>query len=1039
MYPHEKITVGRIEQTIERIAAARYESSHPLKLEYSRTAEPVPFSEIRKHMFKPLALDRVWGRFFDCAWIRATVTVPRSFKGKHAALYIVALGEGCVYDTQGNTLQGITCRRLDDRQEFFRKCLVPVLRRARGGEQLTFFIDAAANDVFGAGSDGLFQGGRGAVVERADLVVWRRDVWDLYEDCDFLWNLRNALPETHPRRGRLMFLLNELCNLWEDDPSPALVKRCRALLAPEIARPANASAIQLSAIGHAHMDVAWLWPLRETARKMVRTFTTALKLMEEYPDYKFGVSQPQVFQMIKDGHPKLYRRIKRAVKAKRLEPQGAMWVEADCNIPSGESLVRQVLYGKRFFKKEFGVEIAHLWLPDVFGYSANLPQILKRAGVDYFLTTKINWNQWTDFPHKTFLWRGIDGSEVFTHFPPACNYNAKLTPQELLASVAKFNQRDRCTRMVSLFGPGDGAGGPSRHNLERAKRAKNHEDLPRVTIEFASDFFPKLAADAKDLPAWVGELQLDVHRATLTTQAMSKKFNRLSELELRELEYLHVLTSFAFLTSADIERMWRVVLLNQFHDILPGSSITRVYEESHAQYRRLLLEVADSQDKLRKQAFAGINTSGQGQAVVVTNSLSWDRTENVFVASERKNIRSAVSADGMRVPVQRIRQDGRTGYVFPARVASMGHAVYHLSTRPPSGDVSPVKVTNTCLENDYVKVALDRQGGIRRMKDKRTRRDVLTSSGNQLLLFEDWPYRLDLDAWETEIYHEERAPARAKLVKSRIKAAGPLYAAVENTFQVGDSRMVQTIRLDAHSPLLRFDTWVDWRESHKMLKVCFPVNVHAETASYEIQYGHITHPTHRNTNWDVGQHTCVGQRWVDVSQPNVGVAMLNDCKYAHKVLGNVMSMSLLRSSKSPDHIADMGEHTFSYAILPHEGDLVRGGVVRAGAAFNVPLRAFAAASHSGEVPAAASHFSMDSEHVNIECVKKAEDEKAVILRMYEIHGTDTHATLSLGRPIASVEEVNLMEKPLCTLAARNNRLRLDFKPFELKTIKVTWA
>ena len=1038
MYAHEKITVGRINQTIERIAAARYESPQPLKLEYFRTEEPVPFSEIGRHEFRPLSLNEVWGRYFDCAWIRAGATVPRSFGGKQVALYIVALGEGCVYDTRGNMIQGITCRRLGDHREFFRKCLVPVVKKVRGGERLTFLIDAAANDVFGAGSDGLFEGGRGALVERADLVVWRSDVWDLYEDCDFLWNLRNALPQANPRRARLLYLLNEICNLWEDNPPPELVRQCRALLAPELARRANASAIDISAIGHAHMDVAWLWPLRETVRKMVRTFSTALELMDEYPDYKLGVSQPEVFRMMKDDHPALYRRIKEAVRAGRIEPQGAMWVEADCNIPSGESLVRQVLYGKRFFKREFGVEVNHLWLADAFGYQATLPQILKRADVDYFLTTKISWNQYTKFPHDTFLWRGIDGSDVFTHFPPANTYNAKLTPDELVRSVGNFKQRDRCTRMAALFGPGDGGGGPNRHNLERARRAKNHEDLPRVTIEFARDFFPKLAADARDIPVWAGELQLDIHRGTLTTQALSKKLNRRCELQLRELEYLHVLSEFAHLSSADIEQMWRVVMLNQFHDILPGSSITRVYDESRAQYRELLSEVQRAQDKLRQIVFGKINTSGEGQAVVVTNSLSWERTENVFVASKRKNIRSAVDCNDVSVPVQADRRDGRTGYLFLAKVPSMGHAVYRLSNETAAADVSAVKVTKKSLENGSARATFDAQGGIRRMVDKRLGREVLAGTGNQLLLFEDWPHGMTLDAWETELYHEERPPARAKLIKSRIVADGPLSAAVENTFEIGKSRIVQTVRLDAYSPLLRFDTWVDWRESHKLLKVRFPVNVHAQSASYEIQYGHVAQPTHRSTNWDVAQFICVGHRWVDVSQPNAGVAMLNDGKYAHNVLGNVMTMHLLRASKSPDPGADMGEHTFSYALFPHAGDLVWGGVVRAGAAFNVPLQAFAVASHDGELPPEWHLLSCDCEHVNVECVKKAEDESAAIFRMYEIHGTDTCATLAFGRAVSGAAEVNLMERELRELRVCGDTLALDFRPFELKTLKVTW-
>jgi alpha-mannosidase len=768
--------------------------------------------------------------------------------------------------------------------------------------------------------------------------------------------------------------------------------------------------------------------------------------MQEYPEYRFGASQPQLYAFVKEHHPDLYARVKQAIADGRWEPQGCMWVEADCNICSGESLVRQCIHGKRFFREEFGVDVDHLWLPDVFGYSAALPQILQKSGVRYFLTQKISWNQFNKFPHHTFLWEGIDGTRVFTHFPPADTYNGNCRPRELLYSCRNFAEKDRTDRWLYPYGFGDGGGGPSRHQLESLRRARDCEELPRVEQGFARDFFREAEAAIRDLPLWCGELYLELHRGTLTTQALSKWYNRRCELGLRDGEMLVALAvggrgrDESRPYGEAFDRLWKLVLLNQFHDIIPGSSIGWVYRDSRAQYEQVLGELSGIAAEADQVLAARVDTRGDGRSVLLFNTLSWDREDTVSVPLvEGEEAVTVEAAEGQALPTQMVETDAGRQALVRASVPSVGHAVVFVRPRAWGEVTNPLTVTERLLENEVLRAEFDEQGRLCRLLDKENRREVVPEGGvgNQLALYEDKPAAWD--AWDVDIYYEEVPPETAELVSAEVGEKGPVRASIVQEKRVSNSTLRQEVRLAAGSRRLEFVTQVDWDETDRMLRTSFPVDVRADTASFEIQYGHVARPTHRNTSWDMARFEVVGHKWVDLSEPGYGVALLNDCKYGHKVLGNVLDLNLLRSPKTPDPDADIGHHTFTYALLPHAGMLHESDVIRQGYELNVPVRVIATDAHEGQLPARQSWVSVECEpgaSVILEVLKEADDGNGLIARLYEAHGRPSRCVLRMATPIRAARVCNLLEEDEGDLEVSEGRVVLQMGRFEIVTVRV---
>ncbi|MFQ6133958.1 MAG: alpha-mannosidase, partial [Armatimonadota bacterium] len=983
MLHHPELTERRVERFLRDPRRLWYQGSAPLAAEFIHSEEPIPFAELGGRQWRPIELGERWGGVWESAWFRFSGSVPEEWEGSEVVFLVDTQSEGCVFDQEGEPRLGLVTG-----DEFSRKAMVPLELGEREGNQVTLLVEAAANQ----------RHMHNCHLREARLVRLRRDRWDLYHDMGFLSRLMRALPQEHPRRARIRYALNQALNLYGEGTEEE-VAAARAAVRPVLESPANASADRVSAIGHAHMDVAWLWPLRETVRKIRSTCASVLRLMEEYPDYHFGASQPQLFAFMKEHYPGLYARIKQAVRGGRWEVQGCMWVEADCNLSSGEALVRQVLHGKRFFQAEFGIEVDHLWLPDVFGYSAALPQILRKSGCPYFLTQKISWNQFNRFPYHTFLWEGIDGSRVFTHFPPSDTYNCDCTPGQLLFTARNFAEKDRTDRWIYLFGFGDGGGGPSRHHLELIQRAHDCEELPRVTQEPARDFFAQAEAAIDDLLVWRGELYLELHRGTLTTQAHNKLMNRRCELALREVELLSALDLPSY-PAADLDRLWKLVLLNQFHDIIPGSSINWVYRDSREQYEQVASESEDLFSRAAQRMAERADTRGEGRPVVAFNSLSWDREELVRVPLEEGEESAGVfDYNGNALPHQVVEEDGDRYALTLARVPSMGRTTLFVragateaeAAAPPStveagerrpfGELrvapraTPSRVEGR-LENDVLLAEFGDRGQLCRLYDKEARREVLAQgqTGNVLALYEDVP--VTWDAWDVDIYYEEKPPREAELTRRAVGEEGPLRASLIHEYRLSGSTIKQEVRLAAGSRRLEFITEVDWHEHEKMLRTSFPVDVRSEQASFEIQYGHIARPTHRNTSWDMARFEVAAHKWADLSEPGYGVALLNDCKYGHKVHRNVLDLNLLRSPKEPDPEADMGQHRFTYALLPHLGDLYHSNVIREGHQLNVPIRVVPTDNHAGPEPPGVSWFRVSQHNVIIEAVKRAEDEDA---------------------------------------------------------------
>ncbi len=986
--------------TLRRIEQAIYTPIAELNVEAWMTPEPVPYTARQSGQHTVLSIGQSWGKLWDCAWFHFTGNMPESATGKTVVLLIDISGEACIVDDEGCPALGLTTVNSEFDLSLGRpgKRVVPLSDCATGDEVIDLWADAGCNDLFGKYQDS-------GMLKEAHIALYNAEMYKLYYDFEVLHELMGQLPQDTARHQRILFALHNAANELIDY-SAEEARRARALLAGELAKTGGTPSLKISAIGHAHMDLAWLWPLRETIRKGARSFATVLALMERYPDYIFGASQPQLYQWMKELYPQLYKKIKAKVAEGRWETQGAMWVEPDTNLSGGEALVRQIIYGKRFFREEFGTDPKMLWLPDVFGYSAALPQILKKAGVDYFLTIKLSWNTVNTFPHHTFFWQGIDGSRILAHMPPEGTYNSSAAPRAIMAAEKTYADKAVSEHSALIFGIGDGGGGPGTEHLERLAREKNLAGLAPVTQEPMERFFQRLSQeDNGNYQTWVGELYLEKHQGTYTTQARSKRYNRKIELALRELELVatlaHVTTTYRYPTQ-ELDAIWKEVLLYQFHDILPGSSITRVYDESLARYQQLSEQI----EHLYRQAQQTLTHQEQRATVAIFNPLSWQRREWLQVADTWHQI----------------------------TVPSMGYAVIAPGSTDSDATTSYRAIASPqLLENDKLRIQFTSDGAISSIFDKEQQREVLPASkqANRLALYHD-----EGDAWDFPVHYDERAVHYFKLTETTAHIDGP-QAVVEQHYQFGQSTLQQRIILLAGSRRIDFVTSVDWNEQNTMLRTSFPVAVASAEATCDIQFGSIKRPTHRNTSWDMARYEICAHKWVDLSQGDYGVALLNDCKYGYKVLENMLDLNLLRSPNFPDPQADRAHHEFTYALYPHVGNHITGKVVQAGYELNVPLRVVTGRPNSDAIAHGTAFAQVDAENIIIETVKKAEEGDDIILRLYEASGASTRSTLTLNVKPEAVWKTNLLEKPEEKLSiGGQNTIKLILQPFEILTLRI---
>ncbi|MCP1311141.1 alpha-mannosidase [Paenibacillus tyrfis] len=903
------------------------------------------------------------------------------------------------------------------------------------------------------------------------------------------------LGEHQPERHELLSALDRAFLLidWSSpgsEPFYASLEAARDLLRQQLDDISKHHPVTVRCIGHTHIDVAWLWRLKHTREKVARSFSTVLRLMELYPDYVFLQTQPQLYEYLQTDYPALYEQIRERIAEGRWEAGGAMWLEADCNLTSGESLVRQLLYGTRFFREQFGVECRYLWLPDVFGYSWALPQILKKSGIDMFMTTKISWNQYNRMPHDTFRWRGIDGSEVLTHFittpDPGGNegafyytYNGSITPDSVQGIWEGYRDKELNRHLLLSYGYGDGGGGVNREMLEMRRRLESMPGLPHVTTGRVDEYFAELqermAATDRYVHTWDGELYLELHRGTYTSQAYNKRANRKLELLYRETEWLSVLTALhgAGWSSYPQSRLyegWKIILRNQFHDIIPGSSIGEVYEDCREEYAEAFGIGCDAWIRAAEglipdgasaaghpleavngtlaAAFESVSPECAEQVsaepgapdvryVTLFNGASWERTDTVRLTA-RPGMEQGCWRDeqGHALASQR---SGGDWLVNADGLPSMGYAVLQFeagsgrSEAEPEAGTGPFRIGTRSLSTPFYDIEWNEQGQLTRLFDKAAEREVLAQgqAGNVLQVFEDKPKGRH-EAWDIDIFYREKMETIIVLTRAEVTETGPVRAVVRFEWTYRNSTVVQDMILYAASRRIDFATNVDWHEQRKLLKVAFPVDIRATEATYDIQFGNVKRPTHWNTSWDYARFETVGHQWADLSERNYGVSLLNDCKYGYDIKDNVIRLSLIKSAMVPDPRADQGEHRFTYALLPHEGDWHQGRIVQEAWSLNNPVTAV----YGKPERSALSLLSLPGDasgHVMIDAIKRAEDREAVVVRLHEFGGIRGEVKLASDLPIEAWQELDLMERPA---GERQDGSAVAFaiKPYEIKTL-----
>ncbi|MGO9854200.1 MAG: alpha-mannosidase [Acidimicrobiales bacterium] len=985
---------GSIQQFLRTVVRpAIYGQRAPLEVSaHHLHGEPIPATEAVRRPFTSFEVGDAWGGTWDTTWFRFRGSIPGSWVGAEVVA-LVHLGgdqmvgftaEGQIWDSGLRPVQGLHHRQ----REFV------LTRKAHGDEPVEFYVEAAANPIPPwlladwplLSPD--FAGAPLYALETAELAVADRSVEGLFLDMRILIELAAADPD---RSEEINAVLDEARDLIDPENVSAWVAPARDVLAPLLDRPTS-SANTVVAVGHAHIDCAWLWPLRETRRKCARTFSNQLRLLERYPEHHFVCSQAVQYQWMKDAYPDLFEEIREQVRSGRWEPVGGMWVEPDTNVPSGESLVRQLVYGKRFFAEEFGIETHELWIPDVFGYSAALPQIAREAGVTSLITQKMSWNDTNRFPHTSFWWEGHDGSRLLAHFPPANTYNGDFSVAEVTAGQDTVLGPDRTALNLYPFGYGDGGGGPNHTMVERFRRMSDLDGLPRAEIGTVAGFLDRLGQAADDLPVWVGELYLEAHRATLTTHAEVKLANRRAEEALRSAELWSVAASLD--RRPDLDRAWRLLLLHQFHDILPGSSINWVYEDA-AREQAEVLAIAGSVITEAQTVVAGGDGAG---GVVAFNSSSTDRTEVVELPDRSLALVSA-----------------------PACGWSM------VSPDRSLGGREQVTIGDGWLENGLLRVEWDGDGLLTSVRDLVAGRQVLADDerGNLFQLHEDHPRAFD--AWDVDRTYLDQVTDLRAVDSIEVVERDPLRGGIRFIRSFGASKITQTMRLAAGMRRLEFHTDVEWHERHRFLKVAFPVSVRATRATYEIQHGHLERPTVANTSWDVARFEVCGHRWADLSEPGYGVALLNESKYGYDILGHTIRLSLLRAPGFPDPEADQGSHHFAYALFPHEGDLRDAGVIAEAEHFNLPLT-LRAGQGEGQV------VCVDRPGVSVEAVKWADRSKAVVVRLCEVWGSRGPVRVTLNHPFVSAARTDLLERAVSPLASHDGVVELELRPFELVTL-----
>ncbi|KAI9276187.1 galactose mutarotase-like domain-containing protein [Sporodiniella umbellata] len=981
----------------------------------------ISFEEAIRQDFRPTHLGEWFGPSWSTHWFLVRLRIPEEFAGEQVNFLWNSDNEALIWNTEGLPLQGLTGGAgSDTRLEYV------LTEKAHGGEMIQLYVEMACNGMFGTGGGliGPPDPNRFFNLHDLELVVPNKIAWELLYDFQVIFGMGKDLAEDSLRGSQALYTANRITNAFQTGNDQSLIEGLR--IAREFLSAKNGdSQHEVYAVGHCHIDTAWLWPFEETIRKCARSWSSQIELMDRYPDFKFIASQAQQYEWLKETYQPLWKKLMEKVSLGQFSPTGGAWVEMDTNIPGGESLCRQFLLGQQFFKENFGARCTVFWLPDSFGYSSQIPQIMKLSDTKYFFTQKLSWNNVNKFPLTTFWWVGLDGTKVLSHMAPSETYNAQCTPEELLRSVKNHRDKVYTNESLLVYGNGDGGGGPNEGMIERLRRMKDVDGIPKVKMTSIKTFYEHVEKTAKELPYWKGELYFELHRGIYTTQSLYKKLNRSSEFLLRDIEILASMTlmkfpdSFKYPTET-LTELWKLLCITQFHDVMGGSSIEMVYDDCLQMYTKLNLLGKQMRNEYLEKLFNlqedVVIDETHGLAII--NTLPWERTEVIQIPINN-NLPS----------ISQYSAFGRSAYVYVNKVPAMGSKGYILN-QPLDYEPVNVKIdslSSVIIENGFIRVTFDQSGHILQLYDKEMDRDLVRPGelSNEFKVYEDIP--LFWDAWDIEIYHLEK-PQRIDSGSVQILEQGPLRASLLIEKKISEfSRLRQVVVLTSCSRRLDFETEVDWNENRKFLKVEFSWDIMSDTANYECQFGSIQRPTHYNTSWDSAKFEVVAQKFMDLSEFGYGVAILNDCKYGCSVLGNSMRLSLLRSPKAPDLNCDIGHHTFKYAIYPHPNHFLQSDVVRQGYNFNSPLiERVVPKIRLHEIECAAPLLSIvDAPNVVLDTIKKAENSNDIVVRMYEAYGGRTKAKLISSKVIQKVTKCNVLEDemesiPILSTANVNN-------------------
>ncbi len=966
----------RLEELTDKLFENAYTKLCDLSCTAYVTSEPLPFEEKENGRKIELAINGKWAEeVFDCAWFHITGKIPEDYDKNDLVFLINCGGEGLIYDLDGNPKQAITCYASDFDYTLGKPEKKVVLTDGlTDGDSIEFWIDCAANDLFGKMKNE-------SRMELLCVAKKNEQTRALAYDLQVLTSVSDYTKDKE-FSDLIVSTLTEAVAVYEtvDESNAAEI---RAKIAHLWDNKNTEEAFTYYAIGHAHLDLAWLWPIRESKRKGARTFTTQFMNIARYPDYIFGASQAQLYQWVKECYPDVYKKVQELAKTKNWDVQGATWVEMDSNLIGGESMIRQFFYGKKFFLEEFGQEMKIFWVPDSFGYSACIPQVMKLADVPYFLTQKMSWNTVNKFPYHTFNWQGLDGTQVFAHMLPDNTYNGPVRADFLDAGEKNYQERAISDKAMMLFGIGDGGAGPGFEHIERMHRLADLKGMPKVKPMKSLEFF-KLLDDGTQYPTHKGELYLEKHQGTYTTQSKNKKYNRKCEFSLRNYELLAYLASAkgvaAPIGKDELDNIWREILLYQFHDILPGSSINRVYEESVARYEIIYARLNDAIAELSKAL-----CKGKGWL----NLTSYNYTKT-------------------------LENDGKW---YSVNVPAIGFAGVDSAE-----EITAFSATAGAdfIENDKVKVTF-KDGLIVSLFDKSLGKELIKAEAgaNLFSMYTDVG-----DCWDIKPvdYQKDKTDAVCTAFETGVCGA-KAYAKV--AYKVCDTEVWQTISITDNSALVTFETKVNFVAKEQMLRAAFPVNIKTETAKFNIQFGHIERKTTENDSWDTAQYEVSGQKFVDFSQGDYGISLIDDCKYGYRCKGDVIDIDLIRAPKDgPGENVDQGENFITYALYPHAGELGTDTYREAYILNNPPIFV------DGAGDTANGLYKSDNENIVLESVKIPEDKNGLLLRLYNASESAQSVTVGFeGRKVT--ETVNVPEKSLAPCDGS-----LTFNPFELKIVRI---